>query len=383
MDLVILDVVMPGMDGFEVAGRLRAEERTRTLPIVIVSALEDKESRIKGLAEGADDFLARPVDRLELKIRLQNLLRMKCFQDELAGQNAVLERSNRETIHTLIRAAAHRDDESGAHVKRMGLYATLLSQRLGLNAGFRVIIGFASQLHDIGKIGIPDRILEKPEALGHEECDIMKTHTEIGGRMLALNSSPYLAMAADIARAHHEHWDGSGYPGGLKGAAIPSAARITKLCDIYDTLRSRRPYKPAMDHAAAASTMLLGDSKSMPSHFDPGLVAAERFFDATGEHGHFLAGLLVAFSFRGFDAAPPSRQGFGGLPGVRQRLAQQLPGGRKARISVHRFAKANRGRPGLPAFQVLVPEGIPQQGPVARRAEEFLEAVDQCGIHLG
>ena len=383
MDLVILDVVMPGMDGFEVAGRLRAEERTRTLPIVIVSALEDKESRIKGLAEGADDFLARPVDRLELKIRLQNLLRMKCFQDELAGQNAVLERSNRETIHTLIRAAAHRDDESGAHVKRMGLYATLLSQRLGLNAGFRVIIGFASQLHDIGKIGIPDRILEKPEALGHEECDIMKTHTEIGGRMLALNSSPYLAMAADIARAHHEHWDGSGYPGGLKGAAIPSAARITKLCDTDDTLRSRRPYKPAMDHAAAASTMLLGDSKSMPSHFDPGLVAAERFFDATGEHGHFLAGLLVAFSFRGFDAAPPSRQGFGGLPGVRQRLAQQLPGGRKARISVHRFAKANRGRPGLPAFQVLVPEGIPQQGPVARRAEEFLKAVDQCGIHLG
>ncbi len=383
MDLVILDVVMPGMDGFEVAGRLRAEERTRTLPIVIVSALEDKESRIKGLAEGADDFLARPVDRLELKLRLQNLLRMKRFQDELAGQNAVLERSNRETIHTLIRAAAHRDDESGAHVKRMGLYATLLSQRLGLNAGFRVIIGFASQLHDIGKIGIPDRILEKPEALGHEECDIMKTHTEIGGRMLALNSSPYLAMAADIARAHHEHWDGSGYPGGLKGAAIPSAARITKLCDIYDTLRSRRPYKPAMDHAAAASTMLLGDSKSMPSHFDPGLVAAERFFDATGEHGHFLAGLLVAFSFRGFDAAPPSRQSFGGLPGVRQRLAQQLPGGRKARISVHRFAKANRGRPGLPAFQVLVPEGIPQQGPVARRAEEFLEAVDQCGIHLG
>ena len=121
MDLVILDVVMPGMDGFEVAGRLRAEERTRTLPIVIVSALEDKESRIKGLAEGADDFLARPVDRLELKLRLQNLLRMKRFQDELARQNAVLERkvelrteelerSNRETIHTLIRAAAHRDD---------------------------------------------------------------------------------------------------------------------------------------------------------------------------------------------------------------------------------------------------------------------------------
>ncbi|MBS0336641.1 MAG: response regulator [Proteobacteria bacterium] len=287
LDLVILDVVMPGMDGFEVTRRLRAEERTRILPIVIVSALDDKESRIKGLAAGADDFLTRPVDRLELKIRLQNLLRMKRFQDQLAGQNAVLERkvelrteelerSNRETIHTLIRAAAHRDDESGAHVKRMGLYSTLLSQRVGLDAQFCVTIGFASQLHDIGKIGIPDRILEKPEALGDEEWEIMKTHTEIGGRMLALNSSPYLAMAADIARAHHEHWDGSGYPRGLKGDAIPVSARITQLCDTYDTLRSRRPYKPPLDHSAASASILMGDSKSKPTHFDPAILAAFR-----------------------------------------------------------------------------------------------------------
>jgi putative two-component system response regulator len=287
VDLVILDVVMPGMDGFEVTRRLRGEERTRTLPIIIVSGLEDKESKIKGLAAGADDFLTRPVDRLELKVRVQNLLRMKRSQDELALQNAVLERkvelrteelerSNRETIHTLIRAAAHRDDESGAHVKRMGLYATLLAQRLGMDAKFCVTIGFASQLHDIGKIGIPDRILEKPEALADEEWDVMKTHTEIGGRMLSLNSSPYLAMAADIARAHHEHWDGSGYPLGLKGDAIPLSARITKLCDTYDTLRSRRPYKPAMDHAAAASSILMGDSKSKPSDFDPAMLAAFR-----------------------------------------------------------------------------------------------------------
>lgn len=287
LDLVILDVVMPGMDGYEVLRRLRAEERTRALPVVIVSGLEDKESRIKGLAAGADDFLTRPVDRLELKVRLQNLLRMKRFQDELAGQKAVLERtvelrtaelerSNRETIHTLIRAAAHRDDESGAHVKRMGLYATLMAQRRGLDPAFSVTIGFASQLHDIGKIGIPDRILEKPEALGAEEWAVMKTHTEIGGRMLALNSSPYLAMAADIARAHHEHWDGSGYPLGLKGEAIPLSARITKLCDTYDTLRCQRPYKPALDHAAAAASILLGDAKSKPAHFDPALLEAFR-----------------------------------------------------------------------------------------------------------
>jgi len=285
VDLVILDVVMPGMDGFEVARRLRADERNRNVPIIIVSMLEDKESRINGLAAGADEFLTRPVDRVELKTRVQNLLRLKRFQDDLAGQNAILEhkvelrtaeleRSNRETIHTLIRAAAHRDDESGAHVKRMGLYATLLAQRLGLDEQFRTTIGFASQLHDIGKIGIPDRILEKPAELSADEWTIMKTHTEIGGQMLALNSSPYLAMAADIARAHHERWDASGYPSGLRGEAIPLAARISQLCDTYDTLRCRRPYKPAMDHASAGSSILAGDKKSSPAHFDPAALTA-------------------------------------------------------------------------------------------------------------
>src|SRR4051812_9385609 len=218
LDLILLDVVMPGIDGFEVARRLKAGVRSQAVPIIMISALEDKESRIKGLAAGADDFLARPVDRLELRVRLQNLLRIKRFQDDLAKQNAVLERkvelrttelerSNRETIHTLIRAAAHRDDESGAHVKRMGLYSTLLAQRLGLDNEFCTVIGMASQLHDIGKIGIPDRLLEKPSALEGAEWDTMKMHTDIGGQMLALNSSPYLSMGADIARAHHEHWD--------------------------------------------------------------------------------------------------------------------------------------------------------------------------------
>lgn len=285
LDLVILDVVMPGLDGFEVARRIRSGARNRNVPIIMVSALDDKESRIQGLAAGADEFLTRPVDRVELKVRVQNLLRMKRFQDELASHNAVLERkvelrtselerSNRETIHTLIRAAAHRDDESGAHVKRMGLYATLMAQRLGMDASFCSVIGFSSQLHDIGKIGIPDRILDKPAALAEDEWEIMKTHTDIGGQMLALNSSPYLVMAADIARAHHERWDGTGYPRRLKGDAIPLAARITQICDTYDTLRIRRPYKPAMDHAAAGSSILAGDSKSRPSHFDPDALAA-------------------------------------------------------------------------------------------------------------
>ena len=285
VDVVILDVLMPGMDGFEVARRLRASEQTRSVPIVMVSALDDHESRITGLAAGADDFLTRPVDRIELKVRLQNLLRIKRYQDQLAAHNAILERkvelrttelerSNRETIHTLIRASAHRDDESGAHVKRIGLYTAHLAQRLGLDAQFCAAISFASQLHDIGKIGISERILEKPGELDKDEWEEMKTHTEIGAEMLGLNSSPYLAMAADIARSHHEHWDGSGYPRGLKGDASPLAARITLLCDTYDVLRSRRSYKSEMGHSEASSKILVGDAKSRPEHFDPAILAA-------------------------------------------------------------------------------------------------------------
>jgi len=284
IDLVILDVMMPGMDGFEVARRLKNAERTRGVPIVMVSALDDHQSRIAGLAAGADDFLTRPVDRIELKVRVQNLLRMKRYQDQLAEQNAVLERkvelrttelerSNRETIHTLIRASAHRDDESGVHVKRIGLYTAHVAQRLGLDAQFCAAISFASQLHDIGKIGISERILEKPGELDAAEWKIMKTHTDIGGQMLGHNSSPYLAMAADIARSHHEHWDGSGYPRALRGEAIPLAARITLLCDTYDVLRSRRSYKPETSHSEAASKILVGDKKSRPEFFDPEVLA--------------------------------------------------------------------------------------------------------------
>lgn len=284
-DLVILDLVMPGMNGYEVLRRLRGDAVTRGVPVIMVSAKDDPESRLAGLALGADDYLTRPVNRTELKVRLRNLLRMKRMQDEINLQKEVLERridlraaelerSSRETIRTLIRAASYRDDDSGAHVKRIGLYASLLAERLGMDEPFCSAIGLASQLHDIGKIGIPDRILVKTGALTDEEWAVMQTHSEIGGGMLALNSSPYLVMAAEIARAHHEHFDGSGYPRGLAGEGIPLPARIVKLCDSYDTLRTRKPYKAAIGHDEAVAGLLRGDGRSSPGHFDPAVLAA-------------------------------------------------------------------------------------------------------------
>mgnify|MGYP001565303531 CR=1 FL=1 len=195
-----------------------------------------------------------------------------------------LDRAHRETVRMLIRIAAHRDDESAAHVRRIGLYAAQLAQRMGLDAGFCSAIAFAAQLHDIGKIGIADRILEKSAPLAGAECKVMKTHCALGAAMLSHHSSPYLAMAADIARAHHENWDGSGYPHRLNADAIPLAARITRLCDSYDVLRSRRASKLELPHRVAVQALLGGDAKVRPRCFDPAVLAAfESSLDAFRE----------------------------------------------------------------------------------------------------
>ena len=207
----------------------------------------------------AGDLVAAKTELLEHQVRLRT-------ED--------LERSNRETIRTLIRVTACRDDDSGAHVKRIGLYTTHLAHRMGLDAGYCALISLACQLHDVGKIGVSERLLEKPGALTRAEWKVMRTHAGLGARMLSGNSSPYLMMAAEIAHAHHERWDGSGYPRGLSGAAIPLAARIVCLCDIYDALRTRRPYKQALDHDVALRAILGGDVKTRPHHFDPAVLAA-------------------------------------------------------------------------------------------------------------
>ena len=301
--LILLDLIMPGMTGFEVVSKLKENSDTRSIPIILVSALEDRTSRLQGLKAGAEEFLTKPIDHMDLQIRVRNLLQLKKFNDFLESHNQILEtkvqeRTNAlhesfvESIFTLIRAAEFRDDETGDHVKRISHYSRELAEQLGMDKEFCGLIFYASPMHDIGKIGIPDHILLKPGSLDSAEWAIMKGHTTIGAQILANSSSPYLKMGYDIALGHHERWDGSGYPGGLREEEIPLPARIMQLADVYDALRSERPYKPALGHEKALDIILNGDGRTLPAHFDPAVLEAfqhraetmEEIFAGSGEH---------------------------------------------------------------------------------------------------
>lgn len=299
-DLVLLDIMMPGMDGYQVARQLKANDATRSVPIIMVTALDDRESRVRGLEAGAEEFVSKPVDRMELRVRVRNLLRLKHYSDTISDYNHTLETqvrertqqltaSYRETISTMTRAASYKDEETGAHVERVSFYSVLLAQKLGMDAEFCDAIFYASPMHDVGKIAIPDEILGKPGAFMPHEWEIMKTHAALGEKMLGGTDSPYLTMGAQIAGGHHERWDGSGYPQGLLGETIPLSARIMQICDVYDALRSRRCYKEAYTHERSLKIILEGDGRTMPFHFDPLVLdafkcCATRFEDIFAGH---------------------------------------------------------------------------------------------------
>jgi len=300
-DLILLDAMMPGMDGFEVAGKLKSSPHTRSIPIIMVTSLDDRSSRLKALKMGAEEFLTKPVDRAELYIRVRNLLRLKEHADLLAVHARVLEArvserseqlvaSYRQTIAALTRAASFRDEETGGHVQRISVYCVELAQTLGLDQAFCECIRYASPMHDIGKIAIPDRILLKRGPLDATEWATMRTHSALGARMLEGADSPYLNMGREIALGHHERWDGSGYPSGLAGEAIPLAARLMCIADVYDALRSVRSYKKAIDHGTAIAIIQHGDGRTDPAHFDPGVLAALNICHARLEAIHHEIG---------------------------------------------------------------------------------------------
>ena len=284
-DLILLDLQMPVMDGFQVMEGLKEVEPDGYLPVLVITAQPDH--KLRALRAGAKDFISKPFELAEVLARVHNMLEVRLLHRELHDYNDVLEQrvrertadlqvSYQETIFTLVRAAEHKDEDTGAHVQRICYYCRELAGILGMDKQFIDILSLASPMHDIGKIGIPDHILLKPGTLTPDEWEIMKGHTTIGVKILGNSNSPYLRMGAEIALNHHECWDGQGYPNGISGEAIPLSARIMYICDIYDALRSKRPYKYAFDHTKSLGIISHGDSRTHPVHFDPAISAAFR-----------------------------------------------------------------------------------------------------------
>lgn len=280
-DLVLVDHVMPEMDGVELTRRLRARDNYRLVPIIMVTSDRDQQVRLDAIGAGATDFVNKPFDRVELLARVRNLLALRKAQIDLAGRANWLvrevERATRhlaereeEVIWRLARAIEYRDGDTGGHVSRVALVCRMIAEGMELSPEHCRMIYLAAPLHDVGKIGIADAILSKPGRLTAEEMAIMRQHVIIGARILESGSSDLIRTAEVIALTHHECWDGSGYPNGLSGAAIPIEGRIVAIADVFDALCSARPYKAAwpIDKARAEINALAG------SRFDPAGVAA-------------------------------------------------------------------------------------------------------------
>jgi putative two-component system response regulator len=279
--LIIVDYMMPDMDGIEFIKQLKNHTHTTGIPVLMVTANEHMNVRYQALEAGASDFLNKPIDKTEFTIRVRNMLALHDTQQKLANKaewlaeevrKSIQEIRNREDelIHRLSKAAEYRDPETGSHIKRMSCYSKHIAAQLGFSLAEQDLILEAAPMHDIGKVGIPDAILLKPEKLTDTEFFFMKEHAKIGYEILNGSASRLMQAGAQIALSHHEKYDGSGYPNGLKGEEIPIYGRIIAVADVFDALTSSRPYKQAWPIEKAVAFLKDNSGK----HFDPACVEA-------------------------------------------------------------------------------------------------------------
>lgn len=308
-DVLLLDVMMPHVSGLDVLDEMQADPKLSRIPVIMLTASVDRGTRIQALNRGAADFLTKPLDPEELRPRLRNALLMRSYENRLRNHALELEvtvrdrtrelcSSRLELIHCLGRAAEYRDDDTGKHILRVGCFAALIARKAGLPGPYVEMIELAAQLHDVGKIGLSDAVLLKPGRLTDEERTLMQEHagfgaavlnahlqresstvgnSSIGAGILRSSRSPLTKMAASIALTHHEKWDGSGYPNGLAGTDIPIEGRITAIADVFDALRSKRPYKESFSFERSFGILLEGRG----THFDPDLL--DLFLGCRGE----------------------------------------------------------------------------------------------------
>ena len=276
---VVLDLNMPYLDGFQVITQLKEIEGDDYLPVLMLTQTGDNDLRFLAMESGAKDYLNKPYDRVEVLLRLRNIIEVHLLHDRLRNQNKELEEKVRQRtqdlrdarldmVHRLARVAEYRDKATGVHIVRMSYYSAALAEKIGFSKDDCELVLVASSLHDIGKVAIPDSILLKSEGLTDEEREVMKRHTAIGASILSGSNTKVMQMACEIALTHHEKWNGKGYPQGLKGEKIPVLGRICALCDVFDALISDRPYKKAWPLESAVEEI----RKESGASFDPGLI---------------------------------------------------------------------------------------------------------------